>query len=239
MSSTALKCTVDRRLEALLMSESHGELGTVQSPKLTQKQVPFEAQGLQRIRSRIVDVALREITGQPKEYHKPIKEDSNGSFRCWNCWELGHSTSACPEARRNWNECERLRQQKGIAVDVKYESQLESAKGKGWFTGEVQILQKAFSSEPQESDAESDDDCTFMYPGLDYSINGFTATVNNNEVDKKPAKETFIQRVSRELKQQGVYPAGGRPNVRRGDPDTLFPEPDERGYLPGVWDPTE
>jgi hypothetical protein len=40
--------------------------------------------------------------------------------------------------------------------------------------------------------AESDDDCTFMYPGLDYSIHGFTATVNHNEVDKKPAKETFI-----------------------------------------------
>jgi hypothetical protein len=78
-----------------------------------------------------------------------------------------------------------------------------------------------------------------MYPGLDYSINGLTATVNNNEVDKMPAKETFIQRVSRELKQQGVYPAGGRPNARRGDPDTLFPEPYERGYLPGVWDPTE
>jgi hypothetical protein len=28
--------------------------------------------------------------------------------------------------------------------------------------------------------------------------------VNNNKVDKKPAKETFIQRVSQELKQQGV-----------------------------------
>ncbi|KAF8534205.1 hypothetical protein BDD12DRAFT_896684 [Trichophaea hybrida] len=91
----------------------------------------------------------------------------------------------------------------------------------------------------QRISGESDDECTFMYPGLDYSINGLTATVNNNEVDTKPAKYTFIQRVSRELKQQGVYPTGGRPNARRGDPDTLFPEPDEHGYLPGVWDPTE
>ncbi|KAF8535746.1 hypothetical protein BDD12DRAFT_808326 [Trichophaea hybrida] len=72
-----------------------------------------------------------------KKDHKPIKGESNRSFRCWNCWELGHSTSACPEARRNWNERERLRQQKEIPADEKYESQLESAKNKGWFTGEV------------------------------------------------------------------------------------------------------
>ncbi|KAF8540309.1 hypothetical protein BDD12DRAFT_880701 [Trichophaea hybrida] len=130
-----------------------------------------------------------------KKDHKPIKEESKGSFRCWNCWELGHR--------------------------------------------EVKILQKVSSSEPRGSAAESDDKCTCMYPGLDYSINGLTATVNNNEVDTKPAKETFIQRVSQELKQQGVYPGGGRPNARRGDPDTLFPKPDECGYLPGVWDPTE
>ncbi|KAF8509643.1 hypothetical protein BDD12DRAFT_905537 [Trichophaea hybrida] len=174
-----------------------------------------------------------------KKDHKPIKEKSNGSFRCWNCWKLGHSTSTCPEARRNWNERERLRQQKQIPADEKYQSRLESAKSKGWFTGEVQILQKASSSEPQGSAAESDDECTFMYPGLDYSINGLTATVNNNEVYTKPAKETFIQRVSRELKQQGVHPARVRQNARRGDPDTLFPEPDERGYLPRVCDPTE
>ena len=40
-----------------------------------------------------------------------------------------------------------------------------------------------------------------------------TATVDNNKVDKMPAKETFIQRIFPELKQQGVYPAGGRPNA--------------------------
>ncbi|KAF8252002.1 hypothetical protein K440DRAFT_636187 [Wilcoxina mikolae CBS 423.85] len=159
--------------------------------------------------------------------------------KCWNCSELGQSTSACPDARRNWNECERLTQQKGISADEKYESRLKSAKGNGWFTGEVQILQKASLSEPRGSVVESDDECTFMYSGLDYSINGFTATVNNNEVDKKPAKETFIQKVSRELKQLGIYPARGRPNARRGDSDTLCPEPDERGYLPGLWDSTE
>jgi hypothetical protein len=38
----------------------------------------------------------------------------------------------------------------------------------------------AESSEPQELAAKSDNDSTFMYPGFDYSINGFTATVNNN-----------------------------------------------------------
>jgi hypothetical protein len=83
-----------------------------------------------------------------KKDDKPIKEESNESFRCWNCWELGHSTSACPKVRRNWNERERLRRQKGIPADAKYESQLESDKGKVWCMGEVQIPQKTFSSEP-------------------------------------------------------------------------------------------
>jgi hypothetical protein len=78
-----------------------------------------------------------------------------------------------------------------------------------------------------------------MYPGLDYLINGFTGTVPNNVVDKQPANETVIHRVSRELKQHRVYHTGGRPNARRGDPDILFPEPEEHGYLPGIRDATE
>ncbi|KAF8532915.1 hypothetical protein BDD12DRAFT_810598, partial [Trichophaea hybrida] len=197
----------------------------------------FEEQ--RQLTNHNLEAQKRWANSNDAKRNKPINEESNGSFRCWNCWELGHSTSACPEAHRNWNERECHRQQKDIPADEKYESRLESAKSKGWFTGEVQILQTASLSEPRGSAAESDDECTFMYPGLDYSINGLTATVNNNKVDTKPAKETFIQRVSRELKQQGVHPAGGRPNTRRGDPDTLFPEPDKRGYLPGVWDLTE
>ncbi|KAF8531569.1 hypothetical protein BDD12DRAFT_810866 [Trichophaea hybrida] len=129
--------------------------------------------------------------------HTPIKEESNGS------------TSACPEARRNWNAHERHWQQKDIPPDEKYESRLELAKSTGWFTGEVQILPNASSTEPRGSAAEFDDECTFMYPVLNSSINGLTATVNNNEVDTEPANETLLQGFPENLNNKEII----RPDV--------------------------
>ncbi|KAF8538583.1 hypothetical protein BDD12DRAFT_884818 [Trichophaea hybrida] len=99
-----------------------------------------------------------------KKDHKPIKEESNGSFRCWNCCELGHSTSACAEAGPNWNE------------------------------REVEILQKASSSEPRGSAAESDDEYTFILRKK-HLFREFPENLNNKEYIQPEVVQTHEEAI--------------------------------------------
>jgi hypothetical protein len=145
--------------------------------------------------------ALRQDESRPRGDFRP-----RSSIVCWNCWKPGHSAFDCRDTKRTDKERETLRQQLGVPATKLWEEQLQKHTATQRAVPERILTRK---------DDLEDEEFGFS------SIRGgfsFTARQGNDGV-------LDFTKMTKELEAVGVAPAGARPRARRGDPDSLFPDP--------------
>jgi hypothetical protein len=148
------------------------------------------------------------------------QEADKSSFRprsgmvCWNCWKPGHSAAECRDTRRSDKERESLRQQLGVPATKLWEEQLQKHSSTLRAAPERILTRKA---EPEEEEEEEFEFSTFR--------GGFSFTAREPEGVCATKSVLDFAKMTKELEIVGVAPAGARPRARRGDPDSLFPDP--------------
>jgi hypothetical protein len=142
---------------------------------------------------------------------------SRSQMVCWNCWKTGHSAAECRDIKRSDKEREALRQQLGVPASKSWEDQLQKHPSTMRAVPQRILTRKA---DPKDDSEDEEFDFATVRGGF-----SFTA----REPEGTGAFD--FAKMAKELEVAGVAPAGARPRARRGDPDSLFPDP-VRGQKP-------
>ncbi|KAF8538882.1 hypothetical protein BDD12DRAFT_805790 [Trichophaea hybrida] len=114
--------------------------------------------------------------------HKPIQEESD----CLDIGTVGSLVIVPAHVQKNVQTGMRMNVSRSI-------KKLRRMTNTSIILREVQIFEKTSSSEPRRSSAKTDDMCTFMYPGLDYSINKRIAMRNIHKVNTSLQKKSLFR----------------------------------------------
>jgi hypothetical protein len=199
-----------------------------------QEQLNYLLKGAERWTLRAAPVRILTRQTDPREFQKHFGSNFPGEAENLEPGRLteegdrrrgriGERTprvleSDCRDTKRSDKERESLRQQLGVPATKLWEDQLQKHSSTLRAAPKRILTRKADPEEEEEF-------------GFSTVRGGFSFTAGEPEGVCATKSVLDFAKMAKELEAAGVAPAGARPRARRGDPDSLFPDP-VRGQKP-------